>query len=377
MSFISLGKIDRDIIPILIGCIFCFFSRLLFTYDETILYEHPILLNIFAESPKTLAIIPLVVAKIRSKKVNKNKVENLTLKEGKFVYTNIKNKIVKGKLIYIILSVVLFFIASCVSSFSISIKTNLYVWNLLITSIFYYFIFKIKLYRHHYLSIITIILTELILDLVSENLQNDFNNSLFNVLLRFLTEILLSLDDIINKYLFENLFVNVYELTLYYGLGLAILFAIFLVFDYYFFKLDNYEEYFNNFNFREMLVIIGVIITQFGLNLSILFTNKNNTPCHIFIIYVFGHLAYYLDFSSHSIVIIICIIFIIFMSLIFNEIIEINFYGLSKNTKRNISFRADSEVSDFGDDISIDVISNKEGYLIEMDDEKTLESNIE
>ena len=156
MSFISLGKIDRDIIPILIGCIFCFFSRLLFTYDETILYEHPILLNIFAESPKTLAIIPLVVAKIRSKKVNKNKVENLTLKEGKFVYTNIKNKIVKGKLIYIILSVVLFFIASCVSSFSISIKTNLYVWNLLITSIFYYFIFKIKLYRHHYLSIITI-----------------------------------------------------------------------------------------------------------------------------------------------------------------------------------------------------------------------------
>ena len=49
----------------------------------------------------------------------------------------------------------------------------------------------------------------------SDEIQNDFNNSLFHVLLRFLTEILLSLDDIINKYLFENLFVNVYELTLY------------------------------------------------------------------------------------------------------------------------------------------------------------------
>ena len=63
-------------------------------------------------------------------------------------------------------------------------------------------------------------------------------------------------------------------------------------------------------------------------------TNKNNTPCHIFIIYVFGQLALYMDFSVNSIAVIICTIFILFMSLLFNEIIEFNFFGLSENTKK-------------------------------------------
>ena len=154
---------------------------------------------------------------------------------------------------------------------------------------------------------------------------------------------------------------------------MTILFVIFLVFDYYFFKLDNYKEYFNNFNGRELLSIIGVIITQFGLYLSILFTNKNNTPCHIFIIYVFGYLAYYLDFSSHSIVIIICIIFILFMSLIFNEIIEINYCGLSKNTKRNIILRAQTNSTDLEYNRSFGSTGGEDGYLIELADENSIE----
>ena len=159
----------------------------------------------------------------------------------------------------------------------------------------------------------------------------------------------------------------------YYGSGSTILFAIFSVFDYYYFKLDNYEEYFNNFNGRELLSIIGLVITQFGLHLSVLFTNKNNTPCHIFIILVFGHLAYCLDFSSYSIVIIICLIFIIFMSLIFNEIIEINICGLSKNTKKNIILRARNESTNFGNNQTFDTTGEEDGYLIELADEKSIE----
>ena len=93
----------------------------------------------------------------------------------------------------------------------------------------------------------------------------------------------------------------------------------------------------------ELLVLFGVIITQFGLNLYILITNRDNTPCHVFIIFVFGQLAYYIDFSGISIIVIFCLIFILFFSLIFNEIIEINCFGLSINTKRNISLRANKE----------------------------------
>ena len=55
------------------------------------------------------------------------------------------------------------------------------------------------------------------------------------------------------------------------------------------------------------------------------------------------YILVYIDFSVYSIYVIICLIFILFLSLIFNEIIEINCWGLSENTKRNIIQRADTE----------------------------------
>ena len=109
MGFISLGKIDRNLIPILIGCIFSFLSRLLFTYKDTI--------NIFK---------------------------------------NAKKEITKGKWNYIFLSSIIFFIQGLILFFTIKIKTNVYIWNILITCIFSYIVFKIKLFMHHYLSIILI-----------------------------------------------------------------------------------------------------------------------------------------------------------------------------------------------------------------------------
>jgi len=75
--------------------------------------------------------------------------------------------------------------------------------------------------------------------------------------------------------------------------------------------------------------------------LSNLFTNRENTPCHIFIIAVLGQFANHVDFSSYSIIIIVFLIFLLFLSLIFTEIIEINVCKLSYNTKRNIAKRAE------------------------------------
>jgi hypothetical protein len=223
---------------------------------------------------------------------------------------------------------------------SIEVKSNSWILDILITSIFYFLIFKIKLYKHHYLSIIIIILTGFILDLVFENIQNDISNHFLSLVLRFLREIIFSLVDIINKYLMDKKFCSVYEITFYSGLIGLILYGILSIFSYYFFKLDDFGEYFNNFNTTEFLVCIALVITTIGFYVFQLMTNKNNTPCHIFIIHVFGHIALYLDSSTNSIVTIICFIFILFMSLVFNEIIEINICGLSENTKRNIIKRA-------------------------------------
>ena len=151
---------------------------------------------------------------------------------------------------------------------------------------------------------------------------------------------------VINKYLMQNKYCSIYDISLSNGIITLILLGIFSTFNYYFFNLDNFEEYFINFNTKiELLVIFGVMITQLGLYLCTLITNRNYTPCHIFIIFVFGQLAYYIDFSINSLIVFLCLLVILFMSLIFNEIIEINFWGLSDNTRRNIIKRGENEES--------------------------------
>ena len=365
MACISLGTIDKNLIPILVACVFSFLSRLLLSYKNTILFSHPLISNYFSIAPKYFTIIPFIIITIRSKKSVQPLEQNETTKKDNLLYRKAKKKISKGKWIFILLSGVIYFIQSTILLFTISIKTNLYILNILITSIFSQIVFKIKLFRHHWLSIILIILTGLLLDLVTQNLQNDIMNNWKSILLRFIREIVFSFHDIINKYAMENKFCSVYEISFYTSLILTVLFGIFAIFDYYFFNLDNYKDYFEDFNPKELFILLGNIITQLGLYMGNLFTNKYNTPCHIFIIRIFGQIALYLDFSVKSIPIFVCLLFILFVSLIFNEIIEFNFCGLSDNTKKNITLRSNNEDSDALIENKVTIDSNHD-ILIEL-----------
>jgi hypothetical protein len=221
--------------------------------------------------------------------------------------------------------------------------------NILFTSIFYYLFFKNKLYRHHYLSCALIIIIGVTIDFILGNLQNDVTTNIGLFLLRILREALYSLSCTIDKYVMERKFISVYLLLLSNGIINVIILGIFVIFDYFFFKVDDYKDYFGgDFSVIELLVALGTIITQFSLNLGILLTNKYYSPCHIFIIFVCGQLAIYVNisFSWKMIVVIICLLLILFLSLIFNEIFEINICGLSENTKLNISKRAIIDTDD-------------------------------
>ena len=184
------------------------------------------------------------------------------------------------------------------------------------------------------MSIILIILIGFIIDIVLGNLQQDITENILYLLLRFLREILYSLHDVIVKYIIEKKYCSIYEISLSNGIINIILLIIFAIINYYFLNIENFNDYFNNYNIKELFVGIILMIIQLILFLCTLYTNKNYTPCHIFIIFVFGQLALYMDFSKNSIIVIICLIFILFFSLIFNEIIEINIFGFSYNTKK-------------------------------------------
>jgi len=345
MALLSLGNIDKNLIPILIGCVVCFLNRLLNQYDGTLLYKNLILANICISLSRLLAFIPYLILKKRSKNIeNKSDDTNIIRKDKiKYLYYNQTEKIAKGKWQLILLSAIVYLMNQYLFIATFEIKTNTWIWIILITSIFYYLMFKIKIYRHHYVSAILILLIGIIIDIVLENIKNDINKDLLLFLLKFIRQILFSLYNVMAKYIMEKKFISVYEFSTYIGVIAFVLLVIFFIFDYTIFDIFNYKEYFNNFDYIELLVILGVISTQFGINLCSLFTVRNNSPCHIFVMFVFGQIAYYINFEGYSIFVIICLILILFLSLIFNEIIELNFWGLSDNTKKNIINRAEIE----------------------------------
>ena len=349
MAFIRFGKIDKNLIPILIGCIFCFLNRLLNQYKDTYLFKNIILTNIFISFSDLFMIVPYIIYKIRSKKVVHNDNNELNQMDTKFEYIYEENNIeddIKYKERYILLIGIIFFINYIMFVKTFEMKTNTWIVYILFTSIFYYIIFKAKLFKHHYLSIIIILIIGLIIDLIQGNIQNDFTNNIVSLILSFIRVILLSFNYVIIKYTMEKKFVSLYEIGLFNGIINLILFIIFAIFDYFFFHIDNYEEYFNNFDGKEVLVIFGLMFTQFGIYLPLFIIDKNNSPCHIFIIFIFGQLAYYINLQENLVIVIICLIIILFFSLIFNEIIEINFCGLSHDTKKNIISRAETEVDE-------------------------------
>ena len=351
MAFIGLGKINTNLIPIIIGCIFCFLNRLLNQYEGTKLFENVMLTNIFISFSDIFTIIPYIIFKIRSKKVykpeNKELIPNET-KETKFEFLyeetyDIEDE-VEGKGKFIVLIGVIFFVNYFIFVYIFALKTNTWIMYILFTSIFYYLFFKSKLYKHHYLSIVIILIIGLVIDFVEGNIQKDFTKNFKLILLSFLRVILLSLNYVLIKYTMEKKYASPYEIGFFNGLINLILFIIGAVIDNFFIKKFEYKEYFDNFNGKELLVVLGLMISQFGIYISLFIIDKKDTPCHIFIVFVFGQLAYYYKLTEISIVSIICLILILFFSLIFNEIIELNFLGLSQNTRKNIINRANTEV---------------------------------
>ena len=347
MACISLGKIDKNIIPIIVGSIFCFLNRLLNEAKPQI-YENTILTNIVISLSRFLTIIPLIIFKIKFKQDrsynDKNNNSDKNSKSIVLIYKN--NRIyVKGVAKYVLLSAVIYLIQSIFFALAFKATTNAWIWYILIASIFYYLMFKVQLYKHHYLSIIFIIVIGTVIDLTTEAIIVDANNEPLALVSKYIKEILFSLYNVIAKYVMEKKYISVYEFSFYIGAFNLIVLIIFSIFDNYFFHIySNYRDILSNLGGIEILKVLGVLFTQVGINLGTLFTTKNCSPCHLFIIFVFGQVAYYINFDIYRGLVISCLIIILFFSLIFSEIIEINLFGLSHNTKRNIIGRSESEI---------------------------------
>ena len=348
---------------------------------ELILYEsnaqinkHPIILGLATGLGMFLSLIPYFILKKRSKSKNKNKnkiigKKSLIYNDPDYVY-NKKKRYIKYSLI--LLSSVLDYFQKILSFlFTGNVNNNIWIFNILFLSLFSYLILKEKLYSYHYLSLIIIIVLGIIINII--NLYDVKLKDIKYELLSIFIEIIYSLVAVINKYVMEVSITSPYELSFYEGSFSLVINIILLIIctkyeveikfipnEKIIYKdkkyLDNFFAYYNKLNVSECIIFFIFVLSRLLFNLFGLITINNYTASHIVILLIIGEIGFFFknEKTWELIIEIIIIIILFFMILVFTEIIELNFWGLQKNTKKNIAIRAlEEEISNLYDDDNI------------------------
>ena len=264
-----------------------------------------------------------------------------------------------------------------------SIKINEVYNTIEFTFLFFisYLIFKLHYYKHQYISIIIIILAEvfqIILKLITDTKKiNIFlTNSGIQLFRAFIDSIFIGY----SKALMEYKYFSPYKALSIFGfINGIIMIIIYIIFNFipidpksqfcsimyegkcYF---DNLNSIFNGFNFVQFIGLFLYMIATSGTQLLFNFIVNDYTICHIFPYFIV--IAFYEIFKETSLILIISIIICsieFLISLIFLEIIILNFCGLNKNVKKNIEKRAKldyenqfndhKEILDINDDYEI------------------------
>ena len=169
-----------------------------------------------------------------------------------------------------------------------------------------------------------------------------------------------------------------YEIMFYQGLIELVLSIIIFIIAKNIGYLYNFSDYYNVIDATEIIVYISLTFVQFIYGLSSFILIEKYSQFYVLLLFMFAELIYYFHYSVvegallsilSTIIIIVCFLTI----LIFVEIIQLNFCGLSYMTKKNIKIRArlDSviEINEEEDETKIDY----RDYSIDLNDAKLTE----
>ena len=283
MKCINFGKLDKKLlIPVVGGLI-----RLCYKYivksnpKYKILTQNPFLFNIYVNIGMILAFIPYLIIKCRSKK--SSNISNELINQSKLNIQLIVNEVGEYDIVeekkfarirFIFYSTVFDF-SQCLlySIFALNNSFNLWNFDIILFSIFSYLIFKTKLYRHQYISIIIIIILGFGIN-ITEAYKSDTKNTsdAFEITMIFVSEICFCLIFVISKYNMEKNYCSPYEICIWEGVIEFILNIICLVS----FSLsgltiagtkypENIIDYFENFDYNDFIIFFISIINYFFL----------------------------------------------------------------------------------------------------------------
>ena len=396
---ISFGKINRYIILILFGAIFR--SLLTLLEQNSVNFEnenkHPIVYSMIYSLGLCLNFILVLIIKFRKKSAKeverkKSVVDNLLPLDkdnriNAFANMNIKQITNKEKYLWILLISIIDYISYVFfCKFWVNYDNYLNTWAFTIgfMSIFSYKILQIKYYRHHYLCIIVIIIEGISYNIISHKFYPEAFMKNYLYYLSFLvTEVIFSLLSVLDKYLIHKKYINSYEILFSQGIIEFILGVITLTITTKINKLDNFFDFIHSLsnNGKEIVIFVALIIDQFFVYAVQITVIDIFSPFHVFLMKIINEFILFfstIDKNINNIKVLIltlvCIVTCLLMILIFIEIIELNFCGLSYMTKKNIELRAKLDsVLEVNDDEKGGI--DYEGYLLSLKDDKLKELN--
>ena len=385
-NIISFGHINLYILIILLGAIFNT-AKYLITNKSKKLGEddpkkpesqHPVIITINYAMGLCLSFIFFIIYKIRNKR---NKTTNIFLLDNIINKSNIYKEVTKKeKFLWILLGSIIDFIANIINSYNWVKKDNyLCYWpsNILLMSLFSYLLLKMKLYKHHFLSIIIIILISVAHTFFSGNLSLDtLKENYKGYIIYFFTEGTFNILYVLYKFFMIKKSIKSYGILFFQGLIELILGIIVLaITTKYCPELDSLFIFIEGIDGKEIFRFVSLIFINFITFLTIFIILDIFTAFHIFLLNIISEiiicLAEGIFNSNFYIMIIVYSIFLIisvFVVLVFIEIIHLNFCGLSYMTKKNIEERArlDSMLNDDNDD------DEKNDYIIKNNDDETI-----
>ena len=357
------------------------------------LSNHPFIISINTGLGLSLAIIPFIIFK-RSNKVNNEEAfldEELYKEQYAKNYT--KSKIKRDKFLYLLLCSFSDFIQKFMMfALADDIENNIWLFDILILAVFSRLILKQNFYKHQFYSLASILIIGIVLNVIlirqSKNDKKDPLDIFIGFTLSILLEVIFCFTHVIHKYIMEYKFCTPFEIISCEGIFMIISNIILLLFStnydisegsWKLLKKTSFEDkiYLDNFwayieeikaNKFEILVFIIHMLCRLCYYLFSVITIRDYTPSHVIILLIIGEMQFVFNDGDDIGQIIIdaaIMFFVLIMILIFIEIIELNFCGLSENIRKNIDERArkaenmelyDNRTNDL--DISCD--SNKE-----------------
>ena len=324
-----------------------------------------------------LYIIPeKLINRSMEKEKEKEKSENKDLDEQtgnmiELIFTDVSDRItskdIRNIFIISVLTLIIDYCKYYISFNNIKFFRDFYYIEFFFLFLISKYFYKMKYYKHQYISIIIIVIFEIIKSIIIIIINKTSTYTLLKDLsLSFILSFLESICITYYKGLMLYKYFSPYKVNFIFGkICASITLVLFIIFSFIpvgdkigFVKygdkeyFDNFLYIFENYNIWQYIILIVSTIflgtNRFLYNLTI----NYYSVCHLFLLIQTLDSGYILseqidnkdNFYARSIFH-LCNIFELIFCLVFLELIEFNFCGLSQNIKKNINTRVEEDMN--------------------------------